>query len=50
MLVDRPLAAGTHLFVWDGRDDVGSPAGSGVYIYRFRRGDETAARKMLMVE
>ncbi len=34
LLVDEPLAAGYHDIVWDGRDDLGRPASSGVYLYR----------------
>jgi len=36
--------------VWDGRNEVGVPVGSGVYIYRFEAGDFTAAQKMLLLK
>jgi hypothetical protein len=33
-LVDGTVSAGRHSAFWDGRDDDGRPAGSGVYLYR----------------
>lgn len=33
-LVDRPLEAGPHTVRWDGRDDAGERAASGVYLVR----------------
>ena len=33
---------------WDGRNSVGEPVASGVYFYRFKAGDFTAIRKMLI--
>lgn len=37
--------AGEHTVVWQGRDDAGRPAPSGVYLVRLRRGDEVQVRK-----
>jgi flagellar hook assembly protein FlgD len=34
VLVDGPLASGTHVLRWNGRDPSGAPAGSGVYLAR----------------
>jgi hypothetical protein len=34
ILVREPQEAGYHSVVWDGRDDVGNPVASGIYIYR----------------
>ena len=31
---DGPLAAGSHRFVWDGRDAAGRDVAAGVYIYK----------------
>jgi hypothetical protein len=35
-LVNRRQAAGMHAVIWDGRDDLGAPIGSGVYLYRLQ--------------
>ncbi len=35
-LVDQLLSAGTHRLRWDGRDEQGDPAPSGVYFYQLR--------------
>ena len=43
-LVDSPLAAGAHRAAWDGRDERGAMAASGVYFYRLEsdgRGSQT---------
>jgi hypothetical protein len=32
--VDGPLASGTHLARWDGRDAAGRPAEAGIYFVR----------------
>ena len=29
-----PLAVGAHQLFWDGRDEVGQPVATGVYLYR----------------
>jgi len=34
-LVSDRIAAGSHLAVWDGRNDNGAEVGSGIYFYRF---------------
>ncbi|MCK6618900.1 MAG: T9SS type A sorting domain-containing protein [Calditrichaceae bacterium] len=48
-LLNRQQAAGEHTVVWDGRDDVGRAASSGVYLYRLEAGSQVASRKMLLV-
>jgi hypothetical protein len=35
---------------WDGRNDVGEPMASGVYIYELRAGEERAARRMVLMK
>jgi aminopeptidase N len=49
-LIDSPLAAGNHRIAWDGRDDRGREAASGVYIYTLEAGESSAARKMMLVK
>lgn len=43
------LAAGDHAILWDGRDDAGSPAATGVYLARLSGGGAQAIRKLVMV-
>lgn len=49
-LVDAPLPAGTHALRWDGRDDRGRPAVTGIYFVRATAGGEAATRKVVRVE
>jgi hypothetical protein len=48
-LVDRGFEAGFHRTVWDGRDDQGRPAASGVYICALRAGGEVVTQKMTLL-
>ncbi len=41
----RVLPAGTHPFAWDGRDEAGRPVEPGIYLVRFRAGDEVQVRR-----
>ncbi|MDZ7309195.1 MAG: hypothetical protein ONB49_19360, partial [candidate division KSB1 bacterium] len=41
--------AGYHSVRWDGRDQDGRPAGSGIYLYHLEAGDFTATRKLAVV-
>ena len=43
-------AAGINTVRWDGRDDVGANAGSGVYHYRLQTETGSASGKMVMVK
>lgn len=50
-LVRDILEAGRQRVVWDGRDDRGNRAASGVYFYRLRRdGQKTEIRKTLILK
>ena len=49
-LVDRDFPAGAHAADWDGRDDAGLPAASGVYFYRMQSGSLTETRRMVLVK
>ena len=42
---DGPLAAGSHRFVWDGRDEKGKEVAAGVYIYKVEVDGQTEAKK-----
>lgn len=48
-LVDADLAAGTHQTVWNGLDDSGRPAASGVYLCRLVAGGAGDGQKLLLV-
>ncbi len=50
MLVDEYLNAGTKIVNWDGRDDRGVPAPSGIYFYQLRSGDFKETKKMLVLK
>ena len=43
------LPAGTHPFLWDGRDSNGREATSGVYFYRLTAGSGKAAGRMVLL-
>jgi len=49
-LVDGNQPAGAHAVDWDGRDDRGAPAASGVYLYRLEAGGQARQRSMLLVK
>ncbi|RPH57923.1 MAG: T9SS C-terminal target domain-containing protein, partial [Acidobacteria bacterium] len=49
-LLDRPLMRGVHQERWDGRDDRGNPAASGVYFLRFKAGNVTQTQKMVLLK
>lgn len=48
-LVRGAMSPGCHELVWDGRDDAGRTATSGVYFARLRQGTKTAAHEMLLL-
>lgn len=48
-LVNGMLGSGTHHIAWNGRDDGGASAGSGVYLYRLSVGGRASSRTMLLV-
>ncbi len=49
-LVDENYPAGTHEVMWDGKDNNGSPAATGIYFYRITSNEFTSTRKMLLVK
>ena len=50
ILVDDIQPAGAYTVTWNGADDAGRPAASGVYQYRLTAGDLSAAKKMLLIK
>ena len=49
VLVDQARSTGIREAVWNGRANWGSPAGSGLYFYRFEAGVLKAQGEMLFV-
>jgi len=48
-LLSRNLPAGEHQITWDGRDQNGVEASSGVYFYRLTADEFSASKKMLLL-
>ncbi len=42
--------AGAHAVIWDGRDNLGQPISSGIYLYRLQAGDKVKTRKLMLME
>jgi immune inhibitor A len=49
-LVDGDLSAGVHSAVWNGADDAGRPATSGIYFVRMIAGTHSEVRKIVMLK
>jgi hypothetical protein len=49
-LLAEELPAGYHAITWDGTNDKGRAASSGVYLYRLVAGDFDHSRKMIMIK
>ena len=49
-LVAESLAAGPHAILWDGQDESGRMAASGIYLYRLTTPDHVLGGKMILVE
>ena len=49
-LVDGELPGGRHHATWDGRNQSGSPVGSGVYFYRLAASGRSETRKMVLLK
>jgi hypothetical protein len=44
------IPAGAHVAVWDGRNEAGLAAGSGVYFYRLEVGAESRTNRMVLLK
>jgi hypothetical protein len=49
-LVDEVRGNGAHAVTWDGRDNAGRPAGSGIYFYRLTAGKHSESKKMVLLK
>ena len=49
-LVNTTQAAGTYTVRWNGRNDSGAPAPSGVYFYRMTAGEFSALERMVLLK
>ncbi len=47
---DGDLGAGSHILVWNGRDDTNRILGSGVYYYRMRAGGFVSVKQMILLK
>ena len=50
LLASGALPAGAHQTAWDGRDQMGDPVGSGVYLCRLQSGDFVQVQRMLLLK
>ncbi|MBN2092961.1 T9SS type A sorting domain-containing protein [candidate division KSB1 bacterium] len=50
MLVNATYSVGAHKVQWDGRNNLGQPVATGLYIYRFESKKYTAVRKSLLLK
>ncbi|MCF7792854.1 MAG: T9SS type A sorting domain-containing protein [Candidatus Cloacimonetes bacterium] len=49
-LISDQLTANDHTVTWNGKDNTGKTAASGVYFYKLKSGNYTSSRKMLMLK
>jgi hypothetical protein len=49
-LVNRNMEAGRHNITWNGMDDLGNPAGAGLYLYQLQTKDFVKTRKMVLLK
>ena len=49
-LVNDRMIAGDHEVIWDGKNNSGTKAASGVYFYKMSAGDYSATDKMVMLK
>ena len=49
-LINDQLPAGQHEIIWNGKDDNGKQAASGIYFYKMKSGDYQQSKKMLLLK
>lgn len=50
VLVNERQPGGSYQIAWDGRDDLGRPAPTGIYFYHWHVGQLTHVKKMVLIE
>ena len=50
ILLDEEMMPGDYQAIWDGKDDNDKKVSSGIYFYRFKAGDNSETRKMIMLK
>jgi hypothetical protein len=50
VLLDEEMKPGSYEAIWDGKDDSGQKVSSGIYFYRFKAGDNSETKKMIMLK
>ena len=48
-LVDKEQEKGSYSVAWNGKDETGSSLASGIYLYRLSAGNQTIAKKMVLL-
>ena len=49
-LVNKEQNSGTYQVMWDGNDNFGSEASSGVYFYKIFAGEYSSTKKMMFIK
>jgi hypothetical protein len=49
-LVNNTMNAGNYQMVWDGRNNLGVQAATGVYVYRIQAGSFVSVKKMMLLK
>jgi len=50
ILLDEEMIPGDYQAIWDGKDDNDKKVSSGIYFYRFKTGDNSETKKMIMLK
>ncbi|MFQ6104912.1 MAG: FlgD immunoglobulin-like domain containing protein [Candidatus Glassbacteria bacterium] len=50
ILIDNQLHAGSHKFIWDGKNEDGQKVSSGIYFCTLKSRDVTTTKKMVLIE
>jgi hypothetical protein len=48
-LVDKEQEKGSYTVAWNGKDETGNSMASGIYLYRLSAGNQTIAKKMVLL-
>ncbi len=49
-LLNENMSAGIHSLIWQGKDDTGKQAASGVYFYKMKAGNMVQTKKMILMK